>query len=118
MAAHLVTLVDSGLQFRCRADENLLVGMHYNGPGGIQIGCRGGGCGVCRVQVLSGTYTAKKMSKSQISEADLADQIVLSCRIFPTSDLSVRACPRVPTEVAAPSTTTTSSDEPIAGDHS
>jgi|JI10StandDraft_1071094.scaffolds.fasta_scaffold75574_2 ferredoxin len=94
MAFHVVTLEGSGLQFRCRDDENMLVGMRYQGPDGVQVGCRGGGCGVCRVQVLSGTYTAKKMSKAHITADDLAHNIVLSCRIFPTSDLSVRLCPK------------------------
>ena len=94
MAFHVVTLEGSGLQFRCRDDENMLVGMRYHGPDGVQVGCRGGGCGVCRVQVLSGTYTAKKMSKAHITADDLAHNIVLSCRIFPTSDLSVRLCPK------------------------
>ena len=94
MAFHVVTLEGSGLQFRCRDDEHMLVGMRYQGPDGVQVGCRGGGCGVCRVQVLSGTYTAKKMSKAHITADDLAHNIVLSCRIFPTSDLSVRLCPK------------------------
>jgi phenol hydroxylase P5 protein len=64
------------------------------GPDGVQVGCRSGGCGVCRVEVLSGTYTAKKMSKAHVTEDDLERNIVLSCRIFPTSDLVVRPCPR------------------------
>ena len=98
MAQYTVTLQDSGLQFRCRDDENMLVGMRYHGPDGVQVGCRGGGCGVCRVQVLSGTFTAKKMSKAHITEADLAENIVLSCRIFPTSDLTIRLSPKPPAE--------------------
>jgi ferredoxin len=102
VAHHIVSIDGSNLQFRCRDDENVLVGMRYHGADGIQVGCRGGGCGVCRVQVVSGTYTAKKMSKAHISEADLADDIVLSCRIFATSDLSVRPCPRQPAEQAPP----------------
>lgn len=94
MAFHVVTLANNGLQFRCRDDENVLVGMRYQGPDGVQVGCRSGGCGVCRVEVLSGTYTAKKMSKAHVTEGDLERNIVLSCRIFPTSDLVVRPCPR------------------------
>jgi hypothetical protein len=34
------------------------------------------------------------MSKAHITADDLAHNIVLSCRIFPTSDLSVRLCPK------------------------
>jgi hypothetical protein len=43
---------------------------------------------------MSGTYTAKKMSKAHVNGDDLAANIVLSCRIFPTSDLSIRPCPK------------------------
>ena len=61
-------------------------------PDGIQVGCRGGGCGVCRVEVLAGdVYTAKRMSKAHVTEADLAHGIVL---VVP--DRSRRAiCPSV-----------------------
>jgi hypothetical protein len=38
------------------------------------------------------TCTAKRMSKAHVDEADLAAGVVLACRIFPTSDLSVRVC--------------------------
>lgn len=92
MASHTITVVPSGEQFRCPDDRSVLVGMEYLGARGIQVGCRSGGCGVCRVQVLSGTYIAKKMSKAHVSADDLADDVVLSCRILPTSDLSVRVC--------------------------
>lgn len=92
MAAYTVTVVPTGEQFRCPDDKSVLVGMEYLGARGIQVGCRSGGCGVCRVQVLSGAYIAKKMSKAHVSADDLADDVVLSCRIFPTSDLSVRVC--------------------------
>lgn len=96
MTSFTVTLATTGRRFTCPDSENVLVGMRYDGPDGVQVGCRGGGCGVCRVEVLQGTYLAKKMSKAHVSEEDLARNIVLSCRIIPTSDLVIRPCPRVP----------------------
>ncbi len=56
----------------------------------IPIGCRGGGCGVCRVEVMSGTYRAKRMSKKYVTDDDLANGVVLACRIYAESDLVVR----------------------------
>jgi ferredoxin len=94
MATHTITVEPEGTQFRCPDTRNVLVGMEYLGAEGIQVGCRSGGCGVCRVQVLAGTYIAKRMSKAHVDEADLALGIVLACRIFPTGDLSVRVCHR------------------------
>ncbi len=92
MDAYTVTIEDTGEQFRCPDTKNVLVGMEYVSAHGIQVGCRSGGCGVCRVQVLSGTYTAKRMSKAHCDEADLAQGVVLACRIFPTSNLTLRVC--------------------------
>lgn len=96
MTNHIVTLVTTGRQFTCPDTTNVLVGMRDGGPDGVQVGCRGGGCGVCRVEVLEGTYLAKKMSKAHVTEDDLARNIVLACRITATSDLVIRPCPRVP----------------------
>ena len=105
MATYTITVDPSGQQFRCPEDRSVLVGMEYLGAEGIQVGCRSGGCGVCRVQVVSGTYIPKKMSKAHVTEDDLAAGIVLSCRIFPTGDLTVRVCPKVAVQEPEPATT-------------
>jgi ferredoxin len=55
----------------------------------IQVGCKGGGCGVCKVRVVAGSYTSKPMSKAHITEKEKAAGIVLACRIIPTSNLTV-----------------------------
>ena len=57
----------------------------------INVGCKGGGCGVCKVRVLEGNYRHKPMSKAHITNEELGQGIVLACRIFPTSDLTVLA---------------------------
>ncbi len=56
----------------------------------IRVGCRGGGCGVCRVLVLDGDYTTKRVSRRFVTEADEAAGYALACRLFPASDLTVR----------------------------
>ena len=60
------------------------------------LGCLGGGCGICRVQITSGTFTAEKMSSVQISPEDLKNGIVLACKTHPTSDLSFTVLGRKP----------------------
>jgi ferredoxin len=53
---------------------------------------------VCRIRVLDGSYTAKRMSRRHVSDADEAAGIVLACRVVPTSDLTVHCEPApVPT---------------------
>jgi ferredoxin len=55
----------------------------------IAVGCRGGGCGICRVRVLSGEYDSKVMSKAHISDEQKAEGWVLACRVFPKTDMVV-----------------------------
>lgn len=109
MAAFTVTVVGHDRSFRCPDTRSVLHGMEQAAAAGIQVGCRSGGCGVCRIQVTAGTYTARRMSRAHVSEADVASGLVLACRTFPTSDLTVEWRPRVigpAAEVAEPSTST------------
>lgn len=78
-------------QFVAPAGVTLLAASEQSMKKGIAVGCRGGGCGHCRVHILHGTYTAKVMSKAHIGEAERLANIVLACRVIPTSDLEVRA---------------------------
>lgn len=84
-----ITLTQTEERFACREDESLLHGMSRTGRKGIPIGCRGGGCGVCRVRIQTGEYLARPMSSAHISaEARQAGE-VLACRVFPRCDLQV-----------------------------
>lgn len=87
---HKVTIEDTGEVYDCTALQTLLQGMVTLGKKGIPVGCRGGGCGVCKVQVTSGSYTKKKMSRAFVTEEDEADDRILACRCNPTSDLSLK----------------------------
>lgn len=60
----------------------------------VPVGCRGGGCGVCRVRILDGEYEALRMSRRHVSEAELAEGVVLACRVVPRTDLVVECAPR------------------------
>lgn len=84
-----VLIEDSGEVFRCDDSQNLLRSMAALGHHGIPVGCRGGGCGVCKVRVTEGAFSARKMSRACISEEEERDGVVLACRIFPAGDLSL-----------------------------
>ena len=77
----------SGHYYRCNEDQSLLVAMERRGKQLIAIGCRGGGCGRCKIKVLAGDYVTKKMSAKHISDNDKQQRVVLACRAFPKSDL-------------------------------
>lgn len=55
----------------------------------ITVGCRGGGCGICRVKIIQGNYRSKVMSRAHISENDLQQGVVLACRVYPESDMQI-----------------------------
>jgi ferredoxin len=65
-------------------------GQLKNLPRRLPVGCRRGGCGICRVRVLDGEYDSGPMSRSCVSAEDEAAGIVLACCIYPRSDLSLR----------------------------
>ena len=87
---HNITIEDTGESYRCVDYRSVLQGMEALGKKGIPVGCRSGGCGVCKVQVLDGSYTKRVMSRAHINEQEEAAGCVLSCRITPTSDLRIR----------------------------
>ena len=88
---HHVTLLDTGERFECRPGESVLHGMARLGKRGIPVGCRGGGCGICRVRVVSGSYERRTMSRAHVTACDEAAGVVLACRIRPESALEIRA---------------------------
>lgn len=88
-AVHQITILDTAESFRCSEERNVLVGMVAIGRRGIPVGCRNGGCGVCKVKVASGTVQRKVMSRAHISVEEEAEGYALACRIFPQSDLEL-----------------------------
>jgi len=90
-ASFEITISDSGERFSCLGSQNVLLAMERLGRKGIPVGCRGGGCGICRVQVVNnGAYQTLKMSRAQVSEADAAAGVCLACKLIPKSDLEIK----------------------------
>ena len=85
-----VVIEDTGESYRCDERQTVLVGMEALGRKGIPVGCRNGGCGVCKVEVTAGQYQVRVMSRDHVSAEDEACGRVLSCRIRPSSDLHVK----------------------------
>lgn len=98
---HLVTIENTGETFRCLEEDNVLRGMEQLQRKGIPVGCRNGGCGVCKVQVLDGLYLKRKMSRGVISAEEEAGGCVLACKIYPQSDLRVEVVGKMARAVEA-----------------
>lgn len=82
-----VVIEDTGEEYRCPADRDLLRSMERLGRKGIPAGCRGGGCGICKVHVVSGSVRSKKMSRAHVSLEEETSGYVLACRSYPLSDV-------------------------------
>ena len=79
----------------CRSDERVLIALEqavpFPGIPPVRVGCRKGGCGACRIRVLSGTFEAAKMSRAHVSDEDRESGHALACRVSPTSDMTIEA---------------------------
>jgi ferredoxin len=92
-----ITVQPLGQSFGCAPGWHLLDGVERSGTKASPVGCRRGGCGVCRVRVIDGQFNTKVMSKAYCTEHDIAAGEVLACRVFPTTDLVVEPCPKTKT---------------------
>lgn len=56
-----------------------------------KFGCRRGGCGACKVHLVSGRVDyPKAVSETVLPEPDRRDGICLSCRAVPVTDVVIR----------------------------
>jgi ferredoxin len=75
--------------FVCRSGETILSAAERQGISQLGVGCRGGGCGVCKIKIINGTYEIGRMSKAHCNEQQKKEGIVLACRVKPTSDIQL-----------------------------
>jgi len=96
-----VDVISTGEQFYCGEQENILRGMERSRVGlgmlhSIPVGCRGGGCGICRVRIMNGEVETRKMSVKHVTEEQRQAGYVLACRAFPRSAIQLElATPQV-----------------------
>ena len=93
---HRITIEGSEQAYFSHAGQSVLDAM-VGRPSAVEVGCRSGGCGVCGVEVLSGSFERGEMSAEQISAECRSRGILLACRVFPSSDLHLRPVGKRPT---------------------
>lgn len=82
----------SGEVFSCSDAETVLAAAQRSGKRVILVGCRNGGCGVCKIRVLRGEYQTGRMSRAHVSEPEERQGYTLACRTKPTSSLTIITC--------------------------
>ncbi|SFQ43926.1 Ferredoxin [Geopseudomonas sagittaria] len=85
-----ITETHSGTSFSCSDEQTVLAAMEQQRQHCVPVGCRGGGCGLCKVQVLSGEFDCGRMSSRHVPAEARARGEVLACRLFPRSDLAIQ----------------------------
>ncbi|WP_083231747.1 2Fe-2S iron-sulfur cluster-binding protein [Marinobacter adhaerens] len=84
----------TGDRFRCDEDQSVLKAMELVGKKCVPVGCRGGGCGFCKIRVVEGEFRCGKMSKTHCPPEALEKGEVLACRIYPRTDLMIECMPQ------------------------
>lgn len=86
-----VTIAETGDSFRHDGRLSILEHMRRPGRRGVPVGCRSGGCSVCKIEIIGGGWRQiRPMSREYISDEDLAAGRVLACCVAPTANITLR----------------------------
>lgn len=78
------------VELDCRAGESIMGTLSRHGFT-YRIGCRRGGCGFCKVDLLHGEVQYDRVvSAAVLSPAERDDGVCLSCRAVPVGDVVIR----------------------------
>ncbi|MBS4730321.1 2Fe-2S iron-sulfur cluster binding domain-containing protein [Mycobacterium sp. SM1] len=82
----LLRLLPRGVELSAHPNESILEVIRRNGFT-YWYGCRRGGCGICKADLVSGEVRYHKaVAYSVLSEQERAANVVLTCRACPASD--------------------------------
>jgi CDP-4-dehydro-6-deoxyglucose reductase len=85
----VVTVHPSGEVIYLDPDETVLSGLYKAGYA-YAVGCRRGGCAVCKVDCLSGQFTYDHpIAGSVLTAEERADGTCLTCRAVPEGDITI-----------------------------
>ena len=86
----MMTVEPDGEKVPVKAGETILDAM-YNSGYAYRIGCRRGGCAICKVDLVSGAVDYNRpVSEVVLTEQERAEGTCLSCRAVPTGDITIR----------------------------
>jgi CDP-4-dehydro-6-deoxyglucose reductase len=85
----VVTVHPSGEMIYLAPDETVLSGLYKAGYA-YAIGCRRGGCAVCKVDCLSGQFDYDHpIADSVLTTGERTDGTCLTCRAVPMGDITI-----------------------------
>ncbi|GAB3062348.1 2Fe-2S iron-sulfur cluster-binding protein [Monashia sp. NPDC004114] len=84
-----LTINPTGEVIHLEPGETVLGGL-FNAGYAYTVGCKRGGCAICKVDVHEGSFTYNRpVADSVISVSERSDGTCLSCRAVPESDLTI-----------------------------
>jgi ferredoxin len=84
-----VTILPDGLQVTAAEAETVLAALSRAGLR-YRVGCKRGGCGVCKVQLVLGEVRYERpIAESVLSDDQRVAGICLSCRAVPITNIAI-----------------------------
>src|SRR4249919_3744152 len=84
-----VTVLPDGVRTTAEADETVLRAINRAGLR-YRVGCKRGGCGVCKVQLVLGEVRYERpIADSVLSDDERVEGICLSCRAVPITNIVI-----------------------------
>ena len=86
---YTITLLPMGEALPCPQGETVLSAILRSGVR-VFFGCTGGGCGVCKMRLISGHVDYGRYSTAVLSEEERRQGFFLSCQAKPVGDLTIQ----------------------------
>ena len=86
---YTIKIVNEDFRFLCNEKNSLSEAMSKVNKKHPMVGCRGGGCGICKIKIISGDYTLGRMSSKYVSLEEAGKGYSLACRTYPISDMEI-----------------------------
>ena len=86
---YTITLLPMREVLPCSPGETVLSAILHSGAR-VFFGCTGGGCGVCKMRLISGHLDYGRYSAAVLSEEERREGFFLSCQAMPISDLTMQ----------------------------
>ena len=85
---YTITLSPVGETLSCRPEQTVLAAI-LESRASVAFGCRGGGCGTCKMRVVAGQVDHGRCSTAVLPEEERTAGWFLSCQACARSDLTV-----------------------------
>src|SRR5262249_8199726 len=87
-----ITLSPVGHSVTCGPEDTVLTAILQSGAS-VMFGCRGGGCGTCKMRLHSGRVDHGRCSAAVLPEEEKEHGWFLSCQARPLSELTIELTP-------------------------